>query len=156
MANSPAPALGLRVGDRERLESLTRSRTAEAGAVLRARIVLAAADGVANDRIAEQLQVSKNTVLAWRRRYGERGMAGLADAPRSGRPRQLDHRQIVATTLKPPPKKYGVTHWSSRLLAAHLGVGNATIARAWREYGVQPWRSGTFLSLIHISEPTRH
>lgn len=144
MANSPAPALGLRVGDRERLESLTRSRTAEAGAVLRARIVLAAADGVANDRIAEQLQVSKNTVLAWRRRYGERGMAGLADAPRSGRPRQLDHRQIVATTLKPPPKKYGVTHWSSRLLAAHLGVGNATIARAWREYGVQPWRSGTF------------
>lgn len=144
MANSPAPALGLRVGDRERLESLTRSRTAQAGAVLRARIVLAAADGVANDRIAEQLQVSKNTVLAWRRRYGERGMAGLADAPRSGRPRQLDHRQIVATTLKPPPKKYGVTHWSSRLLAAHLGVGNATIARAWREYGVQPWRSGTF------------
>lgn len=100
--------------------------------------------GVANERIAEQLAVSGNTVLTWRRRYGERGMAGLADAPRSGRPRRLDHRAIVATTLKPPPKKYGVTHWSSRLLAAHLGVGNATIARAWREYGVQPWRSGTF------------
>ena len=64
MANSPAPALGLREGDRERLESLTRSRTSEAGAVMRARIVLAAADGVANDRIAEQLAVSKNTVLA--------------------------------------------------------------------------------------------
>ncbi|GAC86330.1 hypothetical protein GP2_099_00010 [Gordonia paraffinivorans NBRC 108238] len=44
----------------------------------------------------------------------------------------------------PPPKKYGVTHWSSRLLAGHLGIGNATVARAWREYGVQPWRSGTF------------
>ena len=144
MANSPAPALGLREGDRERLESLTRSRTAQAGAVVRARIVLAAADGVANDRIAEQLQVSKNTVLTWRRRYTDSGMTGLADAPRSGRPRQLDHRAIVATTLKPPPSKYGVTHWSSRLLAAHLGVGNATIARAWREYGVQPWRSGTF------------
>ncbi|MDU3748165.1 MAG: IS630 family transposase, partial [Cutibacterium avidum] len=144
MANSPAPPLGLREGDRARLESLTRSRTAGAGGVLRARIVLAAADGVANERIAEQLQVSKNTVLTWRRRYTDSGMAGLADAPRSGRPRRLDHRQIVATTLKPPPKKYGVTHWSSRLLAAHLGVGNATIARAWREYGVQPWRSGTF------------
>lgn len=144
MANSPAPPLGLREGDRARLESLTRSRTAPAGAVMRARIVLAAADGVANERIAEQLQVSKNTVLAWRRRYAERGMAGLADAPRSGRPRRLDHRAIVATTLMPPPNKYGVTHWSSRLLAAHLGVGNATIARAWREYGVQPWRSGTF------------
>lgn len=144
MANSPAPVLGLRDGDRERLVALTRSRRCEAGAVLRARIVLAAADGTANDRIAQELQVSKNTVLTWRRRYAERGMAGLSDAPRSGRPRRLDHRQIVATTVKPPPKKYGVTHWSSRLLATHLGVGNATIARAWREYGVQPWRSGTF------------
>ena len=37
-----------------------------------------------------------------------------------------------------------MTHWSSRLLASHLGIGNATVARAWREYGVQPWRSGTF------------
>lgn len=75
MANSPAPVLDLRGDDRERLESLTRSRTAEAGAVMRARIVLAGADGVANERIAEQLQVSKNTVLAWRRRYADRGMA---------------------------------------------------------------------------------
>lgn len=56
MANSPAPALGLDEGDRERLESLTRSRTAEAGAVMRVRIVLAAEDGVPNDRLAEQLQ----------------------------------------------------------------------------------------------------
>ena len=144
MANSPAPALGLREGDRERLASLTRSRTAQAGAVLRARIVLAAADGVANERIAEQLGVSKNTVLTWRRRYAESGMTGLADAPRSGRPRRLDHRAIVATTLKPPPSKYGMTHWSSRLLAAHLGVGSATIARARRQHGLQPWRSGTF------------
>ncbi len=54
------------------------------------------------------------------------------------------HREIVATTLRPPPKKLGVTHWSSRLLAAHLGLGNATVARAWRDYGVQPWRSETF------------
>lgn len=41
-------------------------------------------------------------------------------------------------------KKYGVTHWSSRLLAQHLGMGNATVARAWRSYGVQPWRCQTF------------
>jgi transposase len=46
--------------------------------------------------------------------------------------------------LKPPPKRLGVTHWSSRLLAARLGVGNATVARAWRDYGVQPWRAETF------------
>ena len=50
----------------------------------------------------------------------------------------------MAATLKPPPKKLGVTHWSSRLLAAQLGIGNATVARAWREYGVAPWRAETF------------
>ena len=50
----------------------------------------------------------------------------------------------MAATLAPPPKRYGVTHWSSRLLARHLGIGNATVARVWRSYGIQPWRSGTF------------
>jgi len=46
--------------------------------------------------------------------------------------------------LKAPPKKLGVTHWSSRLLARQLGVDNTTVARAWREYGVRPWRVETF------------
>ena len=46
-------------------------------------------------------------------------------------------------TLTPPPKKYGVTHWSSRLLADHLGIGYGTVARVWREHGVQPWRAET-------------
>jgi hypothetical protein len=50
----------------------------------------------------------------------------------------------VAATLEPPPRKYGVTRWSSRLLARHLGIGNATVARAWREYGVAPRRVETF------------
>jgi len=57
---------------------------------------------------------------------------GLADEDRPGRPRHVDHLAIIAATLTPPPKSLGVTHWSSRLLAARLGVGNATIARAWR------------------------
>jgi transposase len=51
---------------------------------------------------------------------------------------------VVAATLTPPPKKLGVTHWSSRLLATRLGIGNATVARAWRDYGIQPWRAETF------------
>ena len=50
----------------------------------------------------------------------------------------------MSATLRPPPKKYGVTHWSSRLLGRHLRIGNATVASAWREYGVQPWRAETF------------
>ena len=144
MANRPAPALALRDGDREELTRITRSSSVRAGLALRARIVLAAAEGEANERIAGRVGVSKVTVLQWRRRYLERGLAGLADQPRSGRPRTVDHRAIVSATLRPPPKRYGVTHWSSRLLGRHLRIGNATVATAWREYGVQPWRAETF------------
>ena len=51
---------------------------------------------------------------------------------------------IVAATLAAPPKKFGVTHWSSRLVARQLQIGDAAVARAWREYGIQPWRVETF------------
>jgi transposase len=112
--------------------------------VVRARIVLAAGEGLANSVIAERVGVSVPTVLKWRGRYQRAGLAGLSDLERPGRPRHVDHRDIVTATLTPPPKKLGITHWSSRLLAARLGVENATVARAWREYGVQPWREGTF------------
>src|SRR5688500_15020477 len=103
MANRPAPALALRDGDREKLESWLRSRSVRSGLVKRAPMILLAADGVGN------------------------------------RPRELDHAAIVTTaTLTPPPKKLGVTHWSTRLLAGQLKIGNTTIARAWQAYGIKP------------------
>ncbi len=144
MANHPAPALVLRDGDRQELERWTRSDRFGASAAKRARIVLLAADGVANTRIAELSGATVTTVLNWRGRYAERGIAGLRDAPRPGRPRSLDHRRIVAETLKPPPKKLGVTHWSTRLLADRLKVSNSSIARAWRSYGIKPWKAESF------------
>jgi transposase len=106
--------------------------------------VLLAADGVSNTQIAERVGVSRPTVIAWRSRYERSGIAGLSDQPRAGRPRRIDHDRIISETLKPLPKRPGVTHWSSRLLARRLGVDATTIARAWRAYGVQPWRSETF------------
>ena len=121
-----------------------RSSSLRAGLAQRARIVLLAADGVSNTEIAARVGVSRPTVIDWRARYERSGIAGLDDEPRSGRPRTIDHQVIIAATLSPPPRKLGVTHWSSRLLAARLKVGNATVARAWRDYGVQPWRSQTF------------
>src|SRR3954470_21034487 len=144
MANRAAAALGLRDGDRERLVSLTRSSKVRAGLAQRARIVLMAGDGLSNTAIAERVGVARQTVLGWRARDERSGLAGLEDEPRSGRPRHIDHREIVAATLRPPPKNLGVTHWSSRLLATRLGIGNATVARAWRGYGIQPWRAETF------------
>ena len=71
-------------------------------------------------------------------------MDGLFDAERSGRPKDADDAAIVVATLHTPPGHLGVTHWSSRLLGKQLGVGDATVARAWRRYGVQPWRRETF------------
>ena len=144
MANRPAPALVLREGDRDELERWTRAQTIGAGAARRARIVLLAADGMANARIAEAVAVSVPTVLLWRGRYAVKGLAGLGDEPRPGRPRTVDHAAIVSATLKPPPRKLGVTHWSSRLLADRLKVSAATVARAWRAYGIQPWRAESF------------
>ena len=88
--------------------------------------------------------VSRPTVIGWRDRYAASGVAGLDDEPRSGQPRRVDHAAIVTATLTPPPRKYAVTHWSSRLLARHLRIGDATVARAWREYRVAPWRAESF------------
>ncbi len=75
--------------DRWQLESLVRRRTAEQRMVVRARIVLAAADGEENASVAEGLEVALNTVIKWRKRFFEEGMDGLADRKRSGRPRSF-------------------------------------------------------------------
>ena len=130
--------------DRERLTAWTRSSTVRAGLAQRTRIVLLAADGISHTEIAERLGVSRQTVITWRGRYERSGLAGLDDRPRSGRPRTVDHDRIITATLTPPPKRLGVTHWSSRLLATKLKIDHATVVRAWKDYGVQPWRSQTF------------
>jgi transposase len=88
--------------------------------------------------------MSKPTVIAWKKRYAAEGLAGLDDRPKRGRPRATDDVEIVLRTLEPPPERLGVTHWSSRLLAAELGLSNVKIADVWREYGLQPWRTETF------------
>ena len=144
MANRPAPALVLRDGDRDELERLTRSSTVRSGLASRARIVLLSADGLANARIVELTGSSLPTVMLWRSRYVERGLAGLEDVKRPGRPRRIDHAAIVIATLSPPPKSLGVTHWSSRLLAKRLKVSASTVVTAWQDYGIKPWRSQSF------------
>ena len=110
----------------------------------RASIVLRAADGLRNVEIAEELGLSLPTVAKWRNRFAEAGTVGLGDLPRSGRPRSVDHQRVVEATLRTPPAELGVTHWSSRLLAAHLGIGDATVARVWREYGLAPRPHGAY------------
>jgi DNA-binding CsgD family transcriptional regulator len=108
-----AAPLALRTGDREKLAKLAASRAGEAGLARRARIVLLAADGLAHTEVAERCGTSVPTVRHWRSRYVAAGIRALEDLPRSGRPRSVDEVKIVVTTLEPPPKRLGVTHWSS-------------------------------------------
>ncbi len=130
--------------DRATLLAWTRSSTMTAARAERARIVLAVADGAGTSATAAKLSLSRPTIIKWRDRFMAHGLAGLDDEPRSGRPKIVDDAAIIAATLDPPPARLGVTHWSTRLLAHQLGIGDATVARAWRRYLIKPWRRQTF------------
>jgi transposase len=130
--------------DREVLASWTRSPSVRAGLAQRARVVLLAADGVGTAEIVRRVGLSKPAVIRWKRRYAAEGIAGLEDRPKSGRPPVIDAVQIVLATLEPPPEQLGVTHWSSRLLARHLGISDFTVSTTWKKWGLQPWRVQNF------------
>jgi len=137
-----APEVKLRPEEREALLKRVRERTAAQRDVLRARIVLAAADGMTNKEIASTVGCSRPTVGLWRGRFALMGMAGLDDAPRSGRPRRISPEKIadiVAHTMKAPSPR---THWSTRGLAKEHGVSHATVHRIWQRFklGAPPQR----------------
>jgi len=138
--------------DRAVLRRRVRAKGEPARVVERARIVLLAADGVPGVEIADRVGCSEPTVIRWRSRFAERGLGGLVDDARSGKPPTIDQSirdEILAVTLTEPPAELGITHWSSRLLADRLrrqgkAVSHATVARIWKHFGIQPHRSGTF------------
>jgi transposase len=86
-------------------------------------------------------------VIRWRSRYARRGLAGLEDRPRGGRPPSIGwakRAEILWRTVNPPPAELGISHWSTRLLAREVGVDHATVARVWAAYQLKPHRLGTF------------
>lgn len=141
----PLTPLQLKPDEQEYLRSLVRKRSAPAREVTRAKMVLWAAEGVSNQEIAQRTQVAAHTVSYWRRRFIERGLLGLSELPRSGAPRQIDDaavEEVIQTTLQKTPE--GATHWSTRRLAAKLGLSHQSVARIWRTFGLQPHRAETF------------
>ena len=146
MANR-AKTVSVSAGDRVEFERRVRSQNGSARDARRARIVLLAAEGRPAVQIAELVGCSEPTVTKWRTAYEQRGMAGLADAPRSGRPREIDAAKRFAiwfASQHAPPARLGITHWSSRAMADEFGLDHATIARLWQLWGLQPWRLTTF------------
>jgi transposase len=137
--------LELSEAERSELMSLASRRKTAQGLALRARIVLACAEGGQNKQVAAQLGLERQTVGKWRRRFVERRVDGLYDEPRSGAPRTIDDARIEAVIVRTleslPPDS---THWSSRGMAAASGLSVSTVQRIWRAFGLQPHRLETF------------
>jgi len=112
----------------------------------RARIILLAADGVPNSRIAGEVGVSRPTVILWRTRFSKGGPHALTkiEEGRGRRPSISPHKiaEVISLTTETKPK--GETHWSTRSMARRAGVSPATVGRIWDAAGLQPHRVDTF------------
>jgi transposase len=130
--------MDLTAEERQELERIVRADTSEQRSVLRARIILLADEMLSTQAIMSMLDVSKPVVVKWRSRFVENRLDGLGDAPGRGRPRVYgpDIRLKIATEACRPPE--GVTHWSTRDLAEHIGVSHVTVHRVLAAEKIKP------------------
>jgi transposase len=109
---------------------------------MRCRILLAAAAGDPDPKIAADLPVSRPTVVLWRERFVQQGLESVWKiAPGRGRKPTYDAdrvKEILDATLQSKPK--GMTHWSCRLMAKQQGVSKSTISNIWRGHNLKPHR----------------
>jgi transposase len=141
-----APVITLSPEQRTMLESQSRSRSLPLRVVERSRIVLLAAAGRQDKDIAAVLSMTPKKVSRWRKRFLALGVAGLLqDAARPGRkptiPTRLRQRVVTLTTRQQPSN---ATHWSTRTMAAAVGISEASVRRIWRAHGLKPHRVETF------------
>lgn len=142
-----AVALELDDTARAELERVASSGGSTVRAARQARVLLWAAQGLANAEIARRARVAPNTVRAWRRGFEAGGLGWLGTvAPGRGPRRSVSaeaEAAIVADTLCEPPPG-GAPCWTTREMAARHGVGKDVVARTWREAGLRPWRTDIF------------
>jgi transposase len=132
-------------GEREQLESWARRGKSAQALAQRSRIVLAAAEGLKNTEIAERFSLDHATVRKWRNRFAADRLDGLLDEPRPGRPRTVTDAQVeevIVKTLESTPRD--ATHWSTRSMAAEVGLTQTAVSRIWRAFGLQPHRQETW------------
>jgi transposase len=145
MAMAPAVGIELTGDERAQLEAWARRRSSAQALALRARIVLAAAEGLNNTEIAQRLGVHRPMVRKWRSRFAEHRLDGLTDEPRPGRPRTVTDAQVeevIVKTLETTPKD--ATHWSTRSMAREVGLTQSAVLRIWKAFGLQPHRQQTW------------
>jgi transposase len=146
MRRGPQPqSITLTADERDKLTTWTRRPTTQQRLAVRARIVLAAADGQSNTAIAADLRITLPTVRKWRTRFAVSRLDGLTDEPRPGVPRTITDAQVeqaLARTLETKP--VDATHWSTRTLARDLGLSQTAVGRIWRAFGLKPHLQETF------------
>jgi transposase len=145
MAGRHLAAVVLSDAERAQLMAWEGRRKTGQGLAMRARIILACADGQQNKDVAASLGVHPMTVGKWRRRFQTQRLDGLREDPRCGGPRSIDDPRIEAVmthTLEHHP--VDATHWSSRTLAAACGLSASSVQRIWRAFGLQPHRQESF------------
>ena len=142
MPPNVAVAIELTDDERSQLQAWTRRRTSAQALALRSRIVLLAAEGLKNTEIAERLGVQRNMAARWRARFARHRLDGLTDEPRPGQPRKISDEkveEVIVKTLETTPKD--ATHWSTRSMAAEVGLNQTAVHRIWKAFGLQPHRA---------------
>ena len=145
MPSFPVVSIELSEAEREQLESWSRRTTTAQGLAQRSRIVLLVADGLRTGEVAGRLGVHRNTVAKWRGRFEAERLDGLVDEPRPGQPRTITDamvEEVITRTLESMPKD--ATHWSTRSMAAEVGLTQSAVHRIWKAFGLQPHRAETF------------
>jgi transposase len=141
----PTKPLNVTPEEKEKLAMLARRPKSAQAFAMRARIVLACAEGLSNGDTAEKLHITGATVCKWRERFRVSRLEGLLDEPRPGAPRSISDAQVeevVTQTLESMP--VNSTHWSTRLMAEKTGLSQTAIVRIWRAFGLQPHRVENF------------
>jgi transposase len=145
MPDPRAVVIELSLEEREQLESWSRRRTSAQSLAERSRIVLAAAEGLKTTEVAARLGVNVSTARRWRNRFAEHRLDGLLDEPRPGQPRTVSDAQVeevIVKTLESTAKN--ATHWSTRSMAAEVGLTQSAVHRIWKAFGLQPHRQDTW------------
>jgi transposase len=141
-----APTVTLTDEQRQTLEQWARGRSLPARQVERARIVLLAAAGRQDLEIADGLRISNQKAARWRKRFLSVGTRGLeTDAPRPGRTPSISTttvQKVIHLTTQERPRN--ATHWSTRTMAAEVGISEASVRRIWKANGLKPHRVETF------------
>jgi transposase len=141
MPSFPLVRVELTDVEREQLESWSRRHTSAQALALRCRIVLLAGEGLRTGEICQRLGVHRNTVAKWRSRFVAERLEGVLDEPRPGQPRKITDAQVdevITKTLESTPKD--ATHWSTRSMAAEVGLTQSAVHRIWKAFGLQPHR----------------